>query len=227
VLDSQPTADVTIGLSSSDPSEGVVDVSSLVFTPANWNEPQAFNVTGVDDAGIDGDFPYTVITAPAISDGADYHDLDAADVTLTNLDNDATVSNTIYVSCFTVKETPRGRQTYYSFEVQIRYDSNNNGMADNDDLIAEGAQVVVSVFDSDVTVLNNDSNIRNFLGTTNEDGVFRTSGYKDLESGTVYSIEVWDVALADYVWDQLNTFDPDLDLHDEDGDGRPDLLLEL
>ena len=37
VLTSQPTADVTIGLSASDPTEGTVSSPSLTFTPANWN----------------------------------------------------------------------------------------------------------------------------------------------------------------------------------------------
>ena len=37
VLNTQPTADVTIALSSSDTTEGTVGPASLVFTTANWN----------------------------------------------------------------------------------------------------------------------------------------------------------------------------------------------
>ena len=37
VLDSQPTANVTIPISSSDASEGVVNPASLTFTPADWS----------------------------------------------------------------------------------------------------------------------------------------------------------------------------------------------
>ena len=37
VLTSQPTANVTIGLSSNDPTEGTVSPTSLIFTSANWN----------------------------------------------------------------------------------------------------------------------------------------------------------------------------------------------
>src|SRR5256885_295352 len=40
-LTSQPTANVTIGLSSSDPSEGTVAPASLTFTPANWDREHA------------------------------------------------------------------------------------------------------------------------------------------------------------------------------------------
>jgi hypothetical protein len=40
VLNSQPTANVTIGLSSNDLTEGTVLPSSLTFTSANWNAPK-------------------------------------------------------------------------------------------------------------------------------------------------------------------------------------------
>jgi hypothetical protein len=88
VLNMQPTADVTIGISSSDTSEGEVDVSSLIFTPANWDIPQTVTITGVDDAIEDGDVAYTIITAQAVSTDPDYNGLDANDVSVTNLDDD-------------------------------------------------------------------------------------------------------------------------------------------
>jgi len=46
VLDSQPTEDATIGLSSSDTTEGTVSPAILTFTPVNWNVPQEVTVTG-------------------------------------------------------------------------------------------------------------------------------------------------------------------------------------
>ncbi|MEG5124546.1 DUF4347 domain-containing protein, partial [Microcoleus sp. ARI1-B5] len=39
-LDSQPTANVAIGLTSNNTTEGTVDKASVTFTPANWNLPQ-------------------------------------------------------------------------------------------------------------------------------------------------------------------------------------------
>jgi hypothetical protein len=39
-LKSQPTANVTIPITSSDLTEGTVSVPSLTFSPANWNVPQ-------------------------------------------------------------------------------------------------------------------------------------------------------------------------------------------
>src|SRR5438445_673655 len=60
VLNSQPSADVTVNFQSSLASEGVTDVTQLTFTSANWNTPQTVTVTGVDDALQDGPHAYTV-----------------------------------------------------------------------------------------------------------------------------------------------------------------------
>ena len=89
VLNTQPTADVTIALSSSDTTEGTVGPASLTFTTANWNVAQTVTVTGVDDAVDDGDVAYTIVTAPATSADANYSGVNAADVAVTNTDNDA------------------------------------------------------------------------------------------------------------------------------------------
>src|SRR6186713_677982 len=89
VLNTQPTADVTIGLSSSDTTEGTVLPASLVFTTANWNVAQTVTVTGVDDALDDGNVTYTIVTAAATSTDVTYNGVNASDVTAINLDNDA------------------------------------------------------------------------------------------------------------------------------------------
>ena len=88
VLDTQPTADVTIALSSNDLTEGTVGPASLTFTAANWNVAQTVTVTGVDDAIADGDIAYTILTAAAVSTDGNYNGFDAADVSVTNTDND-------------------------------------------------------------------------------------------------------------------------------------------
>jgi hypothetical protein len=56
-LTSVPTSDVTIGLSSSDLTEGTVSPASLTFTAANAAHAQTVTVTGVDDAIVDGPWP--------------------------------------------------------------------------------------------------------------------------------------------------------------------------
>ena len=88
MLTSQPTADVTIAIASSDTTEGTVSTSSLTFTAANWNVAQVATVTGADDAIDDGDVGYSIVTGDATSGDAIYSGMNAADVAATNVDND-------------------------------------------------------------------------------------------------------------------------------------------
>jgi large repetitive protein len=87
-LQSKPTANVTIALSSSKPLEGTVGPASLSFTPGNWNAPQTVTVTGVNDDAADGNQAYSIVTGAAVSDDAGYKALDPFDVPVTNNDND-------------------------------------------------------------------------------------------------------------------------------------------
>ncbi|MEI6074891.1 MAG: DNRLRE domain-containing protein [Verrucomicrobiota bacterium] len=89
-LDTAPTSDVTINVSSSDLTEGTVSPTSLTFTPANWNVAHTVTVTGVDDVLADGSVDYTVVLSPAVSSDAAYNGLDPADVPVRNLDDDVT-----------------------------------------------------------------------------------------------------------------------------------------
>ena len=87
VLNSQPSADVTIALTSSDPTEGTVAPASITFTLANWNLAQTVTVTGVDDALDDGDIPYSIVTTATSADAL-YNAITVADVGVSNTDND-------------------------------------------------------------------------------------------------------------------------------------------
>lgn len=87
-LNVAPTATVTIPVSSSDPSEGTVDQSSLVFTPANGTTPQTVTVTGIDDTLRDGNQNYTIVLGTATSGDSRYNGLDPQDVAVTTIDNE-------------------------------------------------------------------------------------------------------------------------------------------
>lgn len=91
VLTSEPADTVTIGISSNDTSEGTVDKASLVFAPSNWYTAQTVTVTGQDDALQDGTIAYSVVTAAAVSDDANYDTMNASDVSLTNTDDEPPV----------------------------------------------------------------------------------------------------------------------------------------
>ena len=89
VLNSKPSGNVAVGLSSSMPTEGTVSPAMVTFTATNWNAPQTVTVTGVDDAVADGNAPYLVRTAKAVSSDPGYSDLDGPDVKVTNNDDDS------------------------------------------------------------------------------------------------------------------------------------------
>jgi hypothetical protein len=91
-LNSQPTADVKIDLSSNNPAEGIVSSQTVTFNSANWNQTQTVTITGVNDRVADGNKTYTIATAPAVSTDRNYSGLNAADVSVTNNDNGPSIT---------------------------------------------------------------------------------------------------------------------------------------
>jgi trimeric autotransporter adhesin len=88
VLNSAPTADVTMALTSSNSAEGRLSTNLLTFTPLNWNIAQVVTVTGVNDFFVDGTKTYTIVIAPAVSADLSYNGLDSNDIVMNNTDND-------------------------------------------------------------------------------------------------------------------------------------------
>lgn len=69
VLGFAPTQNVVLNIVNGDPSEGIVAPTTLTFTPADWDVPQAVTVSGVDDGIVDGDVSYTIdVSVDAASD---------------------------------------------------------------------------------------------------------------------------------------------------------------
>lgn len=60
-LSEQPSTDVTIDIQNERPDRVVVSESALTFTPANWNVPQALNLSAVDDGRVNGDIKANVV----------------------------------------------------------------------------------------------------------------------------------------------------------------------
>jgi hypothetical protein len=85
-LSGEPTANVTINLSSSNPLEGVVSPNSVTFTTTDWNNPKTFTVTGIDDLIADGNINYQIITSNTISSDTNFNGLTVPDFNVTNLD---------------------------------------------------------------------------------------------------------------------------------------------
>ncbi len=92
VMNSKPSADVTVALSSSDTNEGSVQ-ASVTFTSVNWNTPQTVTVTGVDDTPPvgDGSVAYNIVTGNVTSTDTIYGAFDGSeidDVAMENENND-------------------------------------------------------------------------------------------------------------------------------------------
>ena len=95
VLSSKPSADVKIGLSSSNIMYGTIENAvdnrlQLTFAAENWNVPQTVTVTGMEDGDIINETPhnYEIVFEKAVSEDPHYHELQAAPIKAVNLDND-------------------------------------------------------------------------------------------------------------------------------------------
>jgi hypothetical protein len=87
-LASPPLQPLTIPVRSLTPAEGTPSPAELLFTAANWQQPQTVTVTGVDDAAADGARPYQVQVGPASSVDTRYSSLPASTVSLLNRDDE-------------------------------------------------------------------------------------------------------------------------------------------
>ena len=109
VLNTQPSDDVVIDLSSTDTGEVTVSPAQLTFTNGDWSAPKTVTVTGVDDVVADGDQQTVVsltINQVATLD-PNYDSVDPADVTVTTTDDD-TLSIVSTNPIANEKAAPRG-----------------------------------------------------------------------------------------------------------------------
>lgn len=150
-LTSEPADDVTISLSSSDLSEGVVSPAYLNFSACNWN-PQTVIVTGVDDLDEDGHIRYSIITEPDIFTTDDhYGNIDPPDISLVNIDDEILWTNEgpsdIFLSNFTVDENASAGTLVGTLaaddpdaeDIHVFFRTiGNEGWADNDLFLIDG-----------------------------------------------------------------------------------------
>ncbi|MCB8945021.1 MAG: putative Ig domain-containing protein [Ardenticatenaceae bacterium] len=85
-LESQPTSDVMIPISSSNPNEGEVEQSEIIFTPDNWFVPQTVVVRGTNANVANGEQNYQIILGSANSSDSRYAGFDPDDVTLRGIE---------------------------------------------------------------------------------------------------------------------------------------------
>ncbi len=111
VLTSQPTAEVTVTVTSGDDEAAKVSVGEgtpadtldLTFTTSNWNSAQTVTVTGVNDDLDNSDNKRTVTVSHTVK-GGDYEGLSADSVTVTVNDDNWTGTFDLSVNPATVAE---------------------------------------------------------------------------------------------------------------------------
>ncbi len=96
-LNTAPTATVTIPVTSTDTSEGLLrggdspttsqPTINLTFTASNWSSPQTVTIYGIGDLIDDGNQTYNVRVGPPTG-AAEYRSLTAQNVSVTNIDDD-------------------------------------------------------------------------------------------------------------------------------------------
>ncbi|MBE9007942.1 DUF4114 domain-containing protein [Fortiea sp. LEGE XX443] len=110
VLNSQPTANVTVNINSG--TQLTTNPNQLVFTPQNWNIAQTITATAVDDAVVEGNHIGT-IQHTVISTDSNYDDITINAVTVSITDND-TAAVTITESGGNTAVTEGGATDSYS-----------------------------------------------------------------------------------------------------------------
>ncbi len=99
----QPTAAVTISVTSQDPSEGRVEPAMLTFTTSGYNTAQTVTVTGQDDIIDDGNVTWTVRLASSSGD-ANYNTLSDEDVPVTTTDDEDAPTVTLVLMPSSISE---------------------------------------------------------------------------------------------------------------------------
>lgn len=150
-LNTAPTDNVTIPLSSSNTAEGTVSPASLTFTNLDYATPQTVTITGVNDLNIDGDISYTILLDTASSTDTNYNGIDPADVVVINVDNDEsstfasnTYAGTGYYKPITINTGSTGIPDSYS----VKYTFDHADLVTNSKSKANGNDIRI-VYSSD------------------------------------------------------------------------------
>lgn len=95
-LTAAPESEVRVAITSDDATEGVPNVSELIFSPENWNDPQLVLVTGVDDDEIDGNVPFAIHIGPVQTADPNYAELAERTIIFETIDNESPASDLIF-----------------------------------------------------------------------------------------------------------------------------------
>ena len=193
-LTSIPSDPVTIPLSSTNTAEGTVQ-ASVTINPGQWNTGVAVTVTGVDDAIVDGDIAYQIVTGNVTSADSDYNALNGNDVDDVNALNADDEIADVLVSAISGNTTEAGGTA--SFLVTLTAPSTDN--------------VTVQLSSSDLTEGTVQSSVTIPVGSWSTGISVPVTGVDDdLADGDVpYSIITGEVTSANTIYNALTGTDVD------------------
>ncbi|MFO0748339.1 MAG: Calx-beta domain-containing protein [Myxococcota bacterium] len=113
-LRSQPVGAVNIGLRTSDAGEGAVSPALVSFDAGDWSVPRLVTVTGVDDAEVDGNRPFSVLFDLTTSPDVAYAAVSVPPLALVNGDDD---SAAVLVSGAGGQATEAGGEAVFSVSI--------------------------------------------------------------------------------------------------------------
>jgi hypothetical protein len=212
-LATQPTGDVTLTVSSGAPSEIAAPADVLTFTTANYANPQAVVVAGVDDQVDDGNRPVTITVDPASAADAVYDTLASSTFTATNQDDDSAGIVVTPTSGLTTTESG-GTATFTVALATVPTGPVTIGLSSSD--TAEGTVAPATLtFQPDPTALDAQT-----VTVTGADDVTAT-----LDGNVAYTIVTAAAVSADGLYNGRDASDVAVtnqdDDEDADGDGVP------
>ena len=168
VLDSEPTAAVTVTPSRSSGDSDVTVSDPLTFTPSNWNTAQTVTVSATQDSDADDD---TAMIGHSFA-GGDYDSLDAESVTIT-VNDDETASDNITLTVAPASLAESASATTITVTATL-----NGGTRDADTPVAVNVGSGTATSGSDFTAVS-DFTITIPANTQSQTGTFSLDPLQD------------------------------------------------
>ena len=143
VLDTEPTADVTVAIQIPEGADVAVNVKELTFTADNWNTPQTVTVTAAHDDDAVADEPVGLTHTVS---GGDYEDVTAEQVEVTITEDDIAG---VTISTATLEVQEGNEETYI-----VVLDTEPTADVTVAIQIPEGADIAVEVTELTFTAAN-------------------------------------------------------------------------
>ncbi len=184
-LRSAPSSKVVLKITSTDPSEGVVDKQELTFLRENWDTIQYVNVTGVDDKAPDGNRKFDVLIDVDYTKDPNFKSAEGRKLTFTCVDDETDEKSSI--NKVITDLAINGKHTGNTVKLRIMTANTTSGEEQSYD-DGEGIRIFKAMKPDIVLIQEfnyNKNSIKSFVASTfgNEYSYYRGSG--DIPNGII------------------------------------------